>query len=146
MIKEILLYFYYWILSIFNKNICVKPGGRIKFKLSDNEYMEKSLFDFNKTEHYFHNNEVVKIIEYGKINFINPYNLKPIINKIQYFKNGKVHRKDGPALIWIDDSLNSEYSHSEYYLNGEFIYVPTFNSLEDRNRYFKKIVKLKVFR
>ena len=32
----------------------------------------------------------------------------------QYFRNGKRHRKDGPAIEWAD-------GHKEWYPNGKYI-------------------------
>jgi hypothetical protein len=60
----------------------------------------------------------------------------------RYYKDGKLHREDGPAIEWVNGDKylfsNTFTAHNDWYFNGLKI---NCSSQEE----FEKIIKLKVY-
>lgn len=100
-------------------------------KISENEYIETTIsLLFNGDE-----NKSIVYYKNGKIHRDNEpailkYNGDKLIEK-QYYKNGIVHRDNGPAAIYYYD--NGKLSHETYFING----IQPSNGLLQKS-YFKK--------
>ena len=65
------------------------------------------------------------------------------IDKEMYYINGKLHREDGPAIVYSKNPNNATYGYyDKYYFNDEFINV---KSLKEYLKYVERRKLLEYF-
>lgn len=64
-----------------------------------------------------------------------------------HIKNGKIHRDDGPAVIYTDDQFKDsridDYNKAAFYLNGRMLSLQTYIAFSSMDKEAALLYKLK---